>query len=88
MSLTIDLPAGQQAALVAQARAQGVSAEEYARQLLAHAIETAPSPRRRHISEVILEKMTKVPPEIMAAMPKDGASQHDHYLYGLPKRDL
>jgi hypothetical protein len=22
----------------------------------------------------------------MDAMPKDGASQHDHYIYGLPKR--
>jgi hypothetical protein len=89
MSLTIDLPADQQAALAAQAQAQGISEEEYARQVLAHAIEAAGTPsRRRHISEVILEKMSKVPAEIMATMPKDGASQHDHYIYGLPKRDL
>jgi hypothetical protein len=31
--------------------------------------------------------MRTVPPEIMAAMPKDGASQHDHYIYGWPKRE-
>jgi hypothetical protein len=46
-----------------------------------------PAPRRRHISEVICENMSKVPPEIMATMPKDGASEHDYYIYGLPKRN-
>ena len=34
MSLTIDLPEDQQAALTAKARAQGISPEEYARQVL------------------------------------------------------
>ena len=24
----------------------------------------------------------------MAAMPADGASQHDHYIYGWPKREV
>ena len=36
MTLTIDLPDEQKAALVAKARAQGLSAEEYARQVLQH----------------------------------------------------
>jgi len=43
MTLTIDLPAHQQAALAAQAEAHGLSTEEYARQVLAHALETAPA---------------------------------------------
>ncbi len=47
---------------------------------------TASSPRR-HIADVIVEDMRKVPPEIMATMPKDGASQHDHYIYGWPKKE-
>jgi plasmid stability protein len=34
MSLTIDLPEDQQAALTAKARAQGLSPEDYARQVL------------------------------------------------------
>ena len=34
--LTIDLPDEQRAALAAKARAQGLSAEEYARQVLEH----------------------------------------------------
>ncbi len=36
MTLIIDLPDEQQAALVAKARAQGLTAEEYARQVLQH----------------------------------------------------
>jgi Arc/MetJ-type ribon-helix-helix transcriptional regulator len=27
-----------------------------------------------------------IPAEELAALPPDGASEHDHYLYGLPKR--
>jgi hypothetical protein len=37
-------------------------------------------------AEIVLSHMRNVPPEIMATMPKDGASQHDHYIYGRPKR--
>jgi hypothetical protein len=45
------------------------------------------SSRRRHISEVIRHNMRDVPPEILEQLPTDGASQHDHYIYGLPKRE-
>jgi hypothetical protein len=31
--------------------------------------------------------MKDVPAEDMALLPKDGASQIDHYIYGWPKRD-
>lgn len=27
-----------------------------------------------------------IPDEELAALPPDGASEHDHYLYGIPKR--
>ena len=86
MTLTIELPDEQTAALTAKARAQGLSTEQYARQVLEHDLESARGSRRRHISEVIRDRMSRVPPEIMATMPTDGASQHDHYIYGLPKR--
>jgi len=78
VNLTIELPDEQQAALTAKAKAQGITAEEYARQVLAHDLEAASPPQRRHISEIIRENMGRVPPEIMATMPKDGASEHDH----------
>jgi len=31
--------------------------------------------------------MLDVPPEIMARMSQDGASQHGHYIYGWPKKE-
>jgi hypothetical protein len=49
--------------------------------------ERPPSRSRRHIADVICENMQDVPPEIMASMPQDGASQHDHYIYGWPKKE-
>jgi hypothetical protein len=76
-------------ALTAKATAAGLTLEAWLKQL-AGTVENQPSPRppRRHISERIREIMKDVPPEVMAAMPTDGASQHDHYIYGWPKRDV
>jgi len=86
MTLTIELPEEQQVALAAKAQERGVSAEEYARQVLSHDLEAGVKPRR-HISEIIRENMSRVPPEDLAAWPRDGASEHDHYIYDLPKRN-
>lgn len=47
MTLTIDLPDDQVAALKAKAQAQGVSAEQYARTVLEQDLKSG---RRRHIS--------------------------------------
>lgn len=41
----------------------------------------------RPIWEVILDNMKDVPAAEFARLPRDGASEHDHYLYGQPKRD-
>lgn len=38
------------------------------------------------IGEVIAEISASVPDEEWAKLPTDGAEQHDHYLYGSPKR--
>lgn len=38
------------------------------------------------IVNMILSRMRDVPDEVMRAMPEDGASEHDHYIYGWPKR--
>ena len=85
MTLNIELPDSLRGALEAQARARGVSAEQYAQDMLAHEIESGYS--HQHISEVLAGSLLDVPPEVLAMLPKDGASQHDHYTYGLPKRN-
>jgi len=82
----IEIPDEQAAALKARAAEQGLTLEAWLEKLARD-----PSPGRlaaaprRHISEVIRERMRKVPSEIMGSMPEDGASQHDHYIYGVPK---
>jgi hypothetical protein len=46
-----------------------------------------PNADTRPIWEVMLDNLKDVPPEEFARLPKDGASQVDHYLYGHPKRN-
>jgi len=81
----IELSDEQAAALKAKAEAEGLSLQEWIQQLAEQA-EPFRQPLR-HIADVICESMKNVPPEIMATMPTDGASQHDHYIYGWPKRE-
>jgi hypothetical protein len=54
---------------------------------LVREIDAEVSPRRP-IWEVIADLAKGVPAEDLAALPSDGASQADHYVYGLPKRDV
>jgi hypothetical protein len=81
----IELPDEQAAVLKAKAAAEGLSLEAWLQKLAEQ--ERAATRPHRHIADVILENMQNVPPEIMARMPEDGASQHDHYIYGWPKKE-
>jgi predicted DNA-binding ribbon-helix-helix protein len=60
-----------------------VTSEEQASQAGA-AVRTPKSDRP--IWEEIAEIMSLVPEEDLATLPTDLAEQHDHYLYGTPKR--
>lgn len=92
MSLTIELSPEAEEALKRQAESRGLSLEDYARQRLSAASTEvdAPTPEaepeERPIWEEIAEIMEDVPDEEFAKLPRDGASQVDHYLYGHPKR--
>ena len=44
-------------------------------------------PQHKPISEVIQEITKDVPDEVWETLPKDGAAEIDHYLYGSPKRN-
>jgi hypothetical protein len=85
MTLTIKLSDEQATALEAKAAAEGLSVEEWIQKLAQPELRSVARPLQ-HIADIILDNMKDVPPEIMAAMPKDGASQHDHYIYGWPKK--
>ncbi len=89
MTIVLELPDHKEAALKAKAQAQGVSAEQYAQYVLGRDLEETNSAEpcdERPIWEVVTEIMKDVPDEVFDRLPKDGASQVDHYIYGLPKR--
>ena len=81
----IELPDEQAAALASKAAAAGRTLEAWLKKL------ASPEPSAENplqtAADIVLARMRNVPPEIMATMPKDGASQHDHYIYGWPKRE-
>jgi hypothetical protein len=81
----IEIPDEQAEALKAKAAAEGLSLEAWLHKLAA----TEPSIEKplQTIADIIVSSMRDVPPEIMATMPTDGASQHDHYIYGWPKKE-
>jgi hypothetical protein len=81
----IELPDEQAAALKAKAAAAGLTLEAWLNQL-AGVVEPPDERPLEAAADIVLSHMRNVPPEIMAAMPKDGASQHDHYIYGRPKK--
>ncbi len=86
MSLT--LSDEQATALRAKAAAEGLSLEEWIRKLAEPAPAGNEARARKPIWEAIAERMKHVPPEDPAALPKDGASQIDHYVYGVQNRTL
>jgi plasmid stability protein len=83
----IELPDEQAAALRAKAAAAGLTLEAWLIGLASAQVETPDPHPLRTAADIVLDCMRDVPPEIMATLPKDGASQHDHYIYGWPKRE-
>jgi len=96
-TLHIEIPDQKAAALKAYALARGLTVEECVVQLVEQAAplaeHSAPFEQepvldpKRPIWEVIAERAQALPPEVLERLPEDGASQHDHYIYGLPKRE-
>jgi plasmid stability protein len=84
MTLTIELPEDEIALLNAKADAEGLSAAQCARQLLQQALSSPGA--KRPLAARIREIWAGMPDEVRAKAPADGAGQHDHYMYGVPKR--
>ena len=86
MTLTLKLSDEQATALKAKAEAEGLSSVEEWIEKQAEPMAPDPPVERplETAAQIILDSMRDIPPEIMATMPTDGASQHDHYIYGWP----
>lgn len=91
-TVQIELPDQQAAVLKVYAQARGLTVEQYLVELVDQA-RPLPLPDKKEVDtrpiwELIQDNMKNVPPEDLATLPKDGASQIDHYIYGQPKRDV
>ncbi len=91
MTITLPLNPAEEAKLVAAAQSKGVSTDVLVREAVDRIIaeapaERTPQPDQRPIWELIQDNMKDIPVEEFVKLPADGASEHDHYLYGHPKR--
>ena len=89
MNLNIEIPDTLEPALKARADERGVSASSYASEVLERELrspENQDKSNQAPIWEVVTDIMNGVPDEVFDRLPKDAASQVDHYIYGLPKR--
>lgn len=91
MNLSVDIPDRLAAALKAKADELGMSESGYARQVLERElrpddadVNSVDAP----VWEAVTDIMRDVPDEVFDRLPKDAASEVDHYIYGLPKRNL
>ena len=90
MPVTLNLDPETEKNLTARAQEQGLSLREYVERLIgreAGSSENPPAASEPPIWELVTERMKKLPPEVFEHLPADGASEHDHYLYGWPKRN-
>jgi hypothetical protein len=89
MTMKLELPPEVQAGLLIQAHASGLSLEEYAEKVLRERAQETVA--ETSLSEPFWKSFTRqvhaLPEEVFERLPKDGASEHDHYLYGAPKRN-
>jgi predicted DNA-binding antitoxin AbrB/MazE fold protein len=49
-------------------------------------LEFGEEPEGPSLAEELIALGNALPKEVIAKLPADGASQHDHYIYGTPKR--
>ena len=94
--MNLSLTAAEEAKLAAQARARGTTPEALVREAILPVIAASETKllqpqeaadAHRPISQIIAGIMKDSPAEELAKLPKDGASEHDHYIYGWPKRN-
>ena len=59
---------------------------EYAKRMRENNVEETEKPKTRKLFEKLEELRKKLPADAWDNSPTDGSFNHDHYLYGSPKR--
>ena len=85
--LGVRLSAEQRNWVKQQAQATQHTESDVVRGLIAAAMSGQIGSKKRHsIVDTIEEIVASVPAEAWANIPTDSSEQHDHYIYGTPKR--
>jgi hypothetical protein len=93
MTITLPLQPQEEALLAAAAQAKGVSTDDFLRaafmRILADSSTLPETPKAEALPiwDVMLDNVEGISPDEFSRLPHDGASEHDHYLYGHPKSD-
>jgi hypothetical protein len=98
MTMKLELTPEMQAALLAQAQDSGMSLEAFAELVLREESREAFSTSREQsglssgpgepFGKSFTSQVHALPDAVFERMPMDGASEHDHYLDGAPKRSV
>lgn len=80
---------------IADSQVQGSSFEAVTAQIQVRAkdylerpMDTPSQTDKKPIWEIFEDFAKSIPEEVLAKVPTDGAEQHDHYIYGTPKRSV
>jgi hypothetical protein len=93
VTITLPLQPKEEERLIAAARAKGLTTAALVREAIEPILTAEPEQKHeakselRPIWQAIQDNMKDVTPEEFAELPKDGASELDHYLYGHPRRN-
>ena len=91
MNVTIEIPDDKRPALIAKATTLGVSAEQYVQRMVERDLHDLEEPPLGSGTEPFWKSFTRdlhaLPDAVFERLPTDAASEHDHYIYGTPKRD-
>ena len=87
--MKLELTPEVQAGLLAQAQESGLSLEAFAEQVLRERVQarSTASPASEPFWKSFTRQVHALPDAVFDRLPEDGASEHDHYLYGAPKRN-
>lgn len=88
MTLQIEVSEQCQSQLEQAASASGLRLEDFVRLMLEQSASKRAEAPKRSLVDIFEEIWRDTPPEELAKLPEDGATQHDHYIYGLPKREV
>jgi len=91
MTVTIQLSDEQAALLQARAAQEGLSIDAWLQRVAAQYAQeqerVSQGGTDRPVWEIVADRIAGVPSDVLEKLPADGASEHDHYLYGLPKHN-